>query len=54
MSNLMTKLGWRATFIADPRTIDGMTSELARPRHGRVVVFDDVQAHRRSGVEQLA
>lgn len=54
MSNLMITFSWQATFIADPSTRGGTASAVARPRHGQVVVFDDVQAHRRSGVDQLA
>jgi hypothetical protein len=54
MSNLMIKLSWQVTFVADPSTLDGTASAVARPRHGQVVVIDDAQAHRRPGVDQLA
>lgn len=54
MSDLMNTLGWQATFVADPSTFGGQAGLVARPRQGQVVVFDDAQAHRRSGVDQLA
>lgn len=52
MYNLTMINGWLGAGVVDLAVIGGPT-DMARPRHGQVVVFGDAQA-RRSGVQQQA
>ena len=51
MLTLTIKSGWPGTVFTHPMAVDAPASAVARPRHGQVVVFDDAQAHRRTGVK---
>ena len=53
MYNMTMVDGWLGAGVADLAVIGGPAIATARPRHGQVVVFGDVQT-RRSGVQQQA
>lgn len=53
MNNMTMNSGWLGSSVVDLARIGGPAIALARPRHGQVVVFGDVQA-RRSRVQQQA
>jgi hypothetical protein len=53
MYNLTMINGWLGAGGVDLARIGGPATAMARPRHGQVVVFGDVQT-RRSGVQQQA
>lgn len=54
MNNYTMNSGWLGAGVVDLSRIGGLASAMARPRHGKVVVFGDPTATPRSGVQQLA
>jgi hypothetical protein len=54
MNNNTMNSGWLGAGVVDLSRIGGPASAMARPRHGKVVVFGDPTATPRSGVQQLA
>jgi hypothetical protein len=53
MYNMTKNIGWLGAGVADPARTGGTATAMARPRHGLIVVFGDLQT-RRSGVQQQA